>query len=461
LTSKLSRRKFLKTSGYASAYALLARYPQLQALASGAAEADILVIGAGAAGLAAARVLQGEGYRVIILEARDRVGGRVWTDRSLGMPLDLGASWIHGVEGNPLTELVEQFDIETAGTDYENVLLYDSDGRPLTSDEQEALAANFEAVMEEAEAIREDAEADASLQDALDTASAGMGFSEQEQRHLDYAVNAEIEHDYAADVSDLSLLYWDEGEAFEGEDVLFPGGYDQIIHALADGLDIRLEHIVTHVDYGDDGVKVATTQGDFQADRAIVTLPLGVLKHGAVEFTPSLPDWKQAAISRLAMGVYNKVYLRFPTVFWPEAPDFLNYIAENKGEWAVFLNILKHTGEPVLLGFNAGEFGRQIESLADEEIVRDAMRVLRVIFGQDAPDPEAWLITRWASDPFAGGSYSYLAVGASPDDYDALAEPVMDRLFFAGEATSRDYAATVHGALLSGEQTAEWVMEIG
>jgi monoamine oxidase len=164
------------------------------------------------------------------------------------------------------------------------------------------------------------------------------------------------------------------------------------------------------------------------------------------------------AINNLGMGLLNKVYLRFPQVFWDEQSDLLDYIAQNRGEWAEWLNIYKYTGKPILLGFNAATYARQIEPLSDEMMVAAAMKTLRTIHGPSIPEPEAWLITRWASDPLAGGSYSYLPPGASPDDYDDLAEPVADRLFFAGEATSREYAATVHGAYLSGLAAAERIV---
>ena len=136
----------------------------------------------------------------------------------------------------------------------------------------------------------------------------------------------------------------------------------------------------------------------------------------------------------------------------------LGYIATNKGEWAEYLNIYKVTGQPVLLCFNAGTYGLAIEKWADEAVVAAAMNVLRTIYGQSIPDPTGWLITRWGSDPFARGSYSSPGIGSSNTDRDTLAEPIADRLFFAGEATIRNYSATVHGAYLSGHSAAEQIL---
>jgi monoamine oxidase len=185
----------------------------------------------------------------------------------------------------------------------------------------------------------------------------------------------------------------------------------------------------------------------------VITLPVGVLKLGSVEFSPPLPGPKQAAIGRLGVGVLNKVYLRFPSAFWArdtKQADIIGIVSKNKGEWSESYDFSPHTGSPDLLMFNAGAFGLAIEKWTDERIVTEAMAVLRRLFGASAPAPTAHIITRWGADPFAGGSYSHLAPGSTPADRDALAAPVGDRLFFAGEASSRAYPALVTGAYLSG-----------
>lgn len=417
--------------------------------------ADVLVAGAGMAGLSAARRLHDQGYRVIVLEGRDRIGGRVWTDRSWpGAALDMGASWVHGTRNNPVMDLVRAFKLPTLPTDYDSLQIYAADGAPLSDQQAEAVDQRLAALLERVERLPADQARSMSLAAGLAQALGPDRLAPAAQRELDYAVNTQIEHEYAADSAELSLLQLRVGEAFAGGDVLFPAGYDQVAAGLTQGLDIRLAHVVTSVAYAAEGVQVQTSQGDFQARYAVITLPLGVLKRGAVRFDPALPSRKAAAIRNLGMGVLNKVYLRFPRAFWPDRSDLIGYIAERKGEWAEWLNIYAYTGAPILLGFNAGVYGQQIEQFADDAVTAAALRVLRTIYGAAAPDPEAALITRWGADPFAGGAYSFLAAGADLADYDALAAPVAGRLFFAGEATHRDYSATVHGALLSGERAA-------
>lgn len=422
-------------------------------------QVEIVIVGAGIAGLAAASKLQAAGRQVVVVEARDRLGGRIHTDRSWTVPVELGATWVHGVDGNPLMDLVQQCNLKTQMTDYENHWLYNSKGKLVKDSDHDELDDLLDDVLEELDQLREDMdegdEDDLSLDDALEVILAHWKLSPARRQMLDYAITAEIEHEYAANTRELSCYYWDEGEVFEGDDCRFPEGYDQLVQHLANGLDIRLEHVVERVEYSLSGVQVVCDRGTVTGDLVLVTLPLGVLKAGSVEFAPALPSAKQKAIQRLGMGSLNKLVLRFPKVFWEKDAEILGYVPLAKGEWVEFYNLHKVTQQPILVGLNAGRYSRKLEALSDEATIAGAMQVLRTIYGKAVPDPVAALVTRWNADPFAGGAYSFMAKNASPEDYDTLAQPVGDRLFFAGEATSRQYAATVHGALLSGWREAD------
>ena len=411
----------------------------------------VVIVGAGIAGLAAAAELHAGMFEdVVLLEARDRIGGRVWTDNLGGaIPVDLGASWIHGTRGNPVTAIARTHDIETRRTDYDN--------RVEHVPHAGAAPASIGRVLADLRTLARE-RPDASLQSAYERYLTTRALSDAEKRYLEYLLNTTIEHEYAADISDLSFDSIDGGRAYGGGDVVFPGGYRQIIDALAGDRDIRPGHAVTEIDYAGDRIFVTTAgRATFEAARVVVTVPLGVLKKGLISFSPPLPGWKQRAIDGLEMGVLNKTVLLFDEVFWDRNVEFIGHVSAEKGRWTDTLNLYPYTGEPVLMMFNAATYGAQLEGLSDEETVAHALAALAGMYGA-VPQPREARITRWRSDPWSHGSYSYVPVGSSFERYAELGEPVDDKLFFAGEATHDDFPSTVHGAYLSGVRAARQVM---
>lgn len=345
--------------------------------------ARVVVVGAGLAGLGAARELHGLGYQVTVVEGRDRRGGRTFTDHSLGLPLDLGASWIHGIEGNPLSALADDLGVERGpATDWVNELEFGPDGAELTDAGYAAADEALDAVLAYAAEQSEQRDEDAPLRDVVEEALADLDLDEEVEVVTRHYLNTTIEHEYAGSLEQLSAWWWDEGEGYGGEDQLLPGGYVGLVDGLAEGLDVRTGRVVQRITTDDEEVTVASDVDSVTADHVVVTLPLGVLKAGTVSFAPPLPEDKATAIERLGMGLLDKVYLRFPEVFWDADADAIGWASPDAdGRWAEWLNVAKVTGEPVLLGFNAAGYAEQLEVLSDEEVLADAMAVLRTIYG--------------------------------------------------------------------------------
>ena len=416
---------------------------------------SVLIIGAGVAGLAAAERLRFHGLTdVTLLESRDRVGGRVhtsslWPDA----PMDLGGSWIHGTRGNPITRLAREAKTPTRATDFENIAYFGADGTAVGTKSLRALEGLSMEVYRRALNPRT-ARGTASLKEALEPLYSSA--SPEGAAKLDYLIHAVIEQDLAENVDQLSARAYTFGEEFGGPDVLFPEGYMSVFAARFAKLDIRTEQAAQSIEWRANGVSVETEDQSFEADRVILTVPLGVLKQDRIAFRPGLPESKRAAIRSLGMGCLNKVYLRFPETFWPKGYDGFSYQSPQAGQWSQWLDMrLRQNAPPVLLAFNAGSFARELESWTDSDIVESAMGALRKLFGASIPQPEGHQITRWASDPHAFGSYSTLAPGYSSSTIEALGAPVGDRLYFAGEATNAAYPSTVHGAYLSGIREAD------
>ena len=404
----------------------------------------VVIIGAGFSGLAAARKLADAGARVTVLEARDRIGGRTWTNTSLGVPIDLGGAWIHGTDGNPLTALAEEARAKTVPTDFENFELFDAHG-PMGHEAVTAALADWHKIDEHLGAVSADAAATESVADGL------AGVADLNDPLVAWIVTSQITGEYAADPGQLSLRWLGSEGEFGGPDVIFPGGYTQLSQHLARDLDIKQNTVVTRIAHGDNPIRIETAQGTVTADKVIVTVPLGVLKSGTIAFDPPLPEPKRQAIDRLGFGLLDKVILAFDKPFWSESIPVIGLVGAHQPV-SDLVNGLVFTGKPILVGLRAGEAAWSRESQSD------AAAVGEVISALNAPEPTGSLVTRWGADQYARGSYSFIAVGSSPDDMRALSEPVGERLFFAGEATNAEHFGTVHGAYLSGLREADRIL---
>ncbi|CAA6655546.1 unnamed protein product [Spirodela intermedia] len=384
---------------------------------------SVVIVGAGLAGLAAARQLLRFGFRVVILEGRKRCGGRVYTKKMEGSNKSAAA------------------DLGGSG----QVPLYRPDGSPVDPDTDMKVENAFNRLLDKASRLRQlmgEVSMDVSLGAALETFREvyGDAVNEEEMNLFNWHL-ANLEYANAGLLSKLSLAFWDQDDPYDmgGDHCFLPGGNGRLVQALAENLPIFYEKTVHTIRYGPDGVQVIAGGQVYEGDMVLCTVPLGVLKSGAIKFVPELPQRKLDGIKRLGFGLLNKVAMLFPRVFWSTDLDTFGHLSDDpsrRGEFFLFYSYAT------------------VADHAPTDAVTLVLQILRGIFepqGIDVPDPIQTVCTRWGTDSFSLGSYSHVAVGASGDDYDILAETVGDgRLFFAGEATTRRYPATMHGAFMTG-----------
>ncbi|OZA10459.1 MAG: amine oxidase [Rhodobacterales bacterium 17-64-5] len=423
-----------------------------------ATDRRVIVVGAGLAGLAAARALSDAGVETLVLEGSDRIGGRVRTSRLWpDLPVDLGASWIHGIRGNPISVLADKAGAPRVATSYDAAVVLGAGGERIDTSDAARLT---EALVDAARAAVDDLDADVSLKDAI-TAHPGWGNADPATRRLiRQQINSTVEHEYGGAWDETSAWYFDEDEGFGGTDVIFPAGFDQIARHLAQGLDIRLGKRVTALAPDAGGVSVTLDDGGrLTADHVVLTVPLGVLRAEGIALATPLAPARQAAINTLRMGLLNKCWLRFDRVAWPDDVDWIGWVGPKDGHFAEWISLAKPTGAPVLCAFHAGDQAREREGLSDAAMQSDAHAALQAMFGTGFPAPLTSQTTRWAEDPLTLGAYSFNAVGVTPATRKALAGDDWDgRLLFAGEATSPDYFGTTHGAVLSGRAAAKMIL---
>ena len=196
---------------------------------------------------------------------------------------------------------------------------------------------------------------------------------------------------------------WDGVEQFNGAEHIFPGGFSQIVDALATGIDISLNMPVKSINYEKDTVIVTANDGStFEGDKLIVTVPLGVLKTNSIQFTPVLSADKTAAIQRLGMGSLDKLWLQFPTAFWEDdlENDWIIYVSDKPGQWVQTLNVYKYLKIPVLLMLNSGDTAREFSKLNDADVCKSAMEAIRKWYPQ-APDFDSFKRSNWNANPYA------------------------------------------------------------
>ncbi len=428
----------------------------------------VIVIGAGIAGLVAARILHDSGFQVIVLEARNRLGGRIWTDRSLGLPCDLGATWIHGIKDNPLTKWCEKRGFKYViwpkrpPIFYQRKQIVGSFNQLLFQLTKTAFPSGLEALgimikLHGRHFIG--LNGDVPLYALFQQLKRNDNLPDHLRRFV-YWCECITEAIEGGPLSKISLREWNPIEYYQKSAIL-PSGMDTFIHDAAKGLNIKLNRIVKTISYSSEGVCVATNHEKFNGDIVLITVPLGVLKKGLIKFDPPLPLEKQESIESIGYGdgfVLNKIIARFEHRFWARNGDRMGWLPdkeENRGKFSFWIDHDPLNGEPVIGGYASSDWAVKSESeKTDEEMCEASLEILNNMFGPGCPKPLDFAVSRWFNDPFSCGSYSYGSLKSSRQDRIVFSKPVARKLYFAGEACHPIDYGTVHGALKTGEAAA-------
>ncbi len=380
------------------------------------------------------------------------MGGRLRTNRSLGVAFDEGASWIHGINGNPITALAQQAGMNTYQTIDDSRKSFDTGG-VLRS------ATTYDNAEDELYSILNSMMNNGSSSQSFETVFNNLYPSKANDRLWKFLLSTYVTFD-CGDLNNLSSLLYNEGEEFGGIEKIATNGYDTIANYLANGINIQLNQRVSKIDYSTNKAKVTHNSTITEADYVLVTVPLGVLKSGNIQFVPTLPTAKQTAIQKVGMNCVNKFLLIWNTSFWDDV-QYISYTPEIRDKFNYFVNVKKfHPSVNALMTFAYADYGRQTETMTDAQVIDEIMLHLKDIYGNSIPNPTNILRTKWQTNENSFGAYSYTAVGTEMQHFDDLAEEVNDRLFFAGEHTEADYFSTVHGAYLSGIREADKIIDL-
>ena len=403
-------------------------------------EVDVAIIGAGAAGLGAARAFDNSGLSIVVLEARDRVGGRGHTIMAApGIPFDVGCGWLHSADQNSFVEIARQLNFEIDST------------RPPWREQ------SFDSIFPPKERADFNRALDA-FYDRLDEAAstgrdcAASAYLEPGNR-WNPMIDALSTYINGCELDQVSII---DTAAYEDTEINWRvrEGYGALIAAYGAPCPFALNADVRLIDHSGKRVRIETSRGTLSAARVIVTIPTNLLADEAVRFHPSLPA-KVAAARGLPLGLADKVMLSLDQ---PEALPKDGNLRAAPMRTAMGSFHLRPFGEACIEGFFGGRFARQLEDAGDGALAAQAIDEIVGLLGSDfrrrlKPLAES----RWAHDTFARGSYSHALPGHAGDRA-VLAAPVDGRLFFAGEATSPEFFSTAHGARDSGERAAREVL---
>ena len=402
-------------------------------------ETEVVVVGGGAAGIGAARKLTDAGVPCLLLEARDRLGGRAWTHDAGGYPLDLGCGWLHSADRNPLTKIAREQGRRIDQTPPPWQRICKQSGFPIEQQKlfREAQQAFFERIDEMAKQQPEAPSSQALVPNGRWNALISAVTT--------YIAGAEPDRVAMADFAS----YEDSGVNWRVVE-----GYGTAIVAHAKGVQVELNCPVQHIDRSGTRLRLITPRGDITAAQIIVTLPSALLAIHEDLFSPALPDKIEAARA-LPLGLADKLFIALEDAEEFES-DSRMYGSPNRTATASYS--MRPFGRPMIEVYFGGRNAEALEAEGAPAFFEFAARELTDLMGESFRKRLQPIgMHRWAADPFARGSYSYAVPGQS-GARETLAATVEGRIFFAGEACSLDAFTTAHGAFLSGLMAAEAII---
>ncbi|RZC57036.1 hypothetical protein C5167_004339 [Papaver somniferum] len=444
-----------------------------------AATPTVIVVGAGMSGISAAKTLSDAGIKnILIIEATNRIGGRIKKTNFAGLSVELGANWVEGVNGdqvNPIWTMVNKIGLKTYYSDFDH----------LANHTYKQMGGVYE------ESVAQQAYDSA---DELSTSSQKLSVSLSRRRQTDMSILASqrLKNHVPSTPIEMAIDYYTYDYEFGepprvtslqnteplqtftdfGEDYYFVAdsrGYESVVHYVAKQFlttdkagnitDPRLvlNKAVREIQYSQSGVVVKTEDGSvYKADYVMVSASIGVLQTNLIDFVPDLPAWKLLAIYQFDMSIYTKIFLKFPYKFWPtgNGTEFFIHVHEKRGYYTMWQQLEnEYPGANCLLVTVTDDESRRVEQQPDSETLAEIMDVLRNMFGKNIPDATDILVPKWWSDRFYKGTFSNWPIGVDQHEYDQIRAPV-GRVYFTGEHTSEHYNGYVHGAYLAGIDSA-------
>ena len=412
-------------------------------------EADVIIIGAGASGLSAAKELTRLDLSYIVVEGSNRIGGRAYSEEIVpGVWFDLGCSYLHQGDTNPFVAIADELGV-TIGKDYgdifqENKLSLYRDGEPLNPAEHEAYLSNQNECHTAIHAAADRGE-DVAIADLLDL----------ENKYAMTYANI-MAATYAQDIDQISSI---EVATFEeGPDIPILNGYGNLVAAWGNDIPVSLNTKAERIEYSNKGVSVTTSRGTLQARTVLSTVSNGILTAGEIEFAPALPDWKFEAVSGLPIGTLNKICVHFDEdIFGPEGRGFHIVCDDDAGAAGFEASVM---GQNTAIVFVGGRHAIWLEKQGQQASHEFAVNQVAEVFGNDIRKQVIRSIaTAWTTDPWTRGSYTCALPGHGHQRVE-LARPLDDRLFFAGEATTVGDHACCHGAYHSGIRAAQEIAKV-